>query len=361
MRVVRIGDKEVGNDRPVMIVPEAGVNHNGDVELAKKLVAAAKDAGADAVKFQTWITEEVMMKSVEKPSYQKETTDPGETQFDMTKRLELSFDETREVAEYAKKIGMTFLSTPEGKKCTDLLDEIGVPAFKIGSSDMNNFQQLKYVAKKGKPIILSTGMATMEEVEEAVNFIKKCGNDQIILLHTTTSYPTKLSEVNMNAMLEMKKLGLPVGYSDHTEGILVTQVAVSVRACLVEKHFTLDKNLPGPDHKASLNPKELEEMVFKIRNFKNAGLNADEKTLKEIMGSKIKKPTASELELYNVVRKFVVADAEIKKGSVITEEMLGLKRTGVLGINPNRFYEIVGKKALQDIKRDTPIAWEMVG
>jgi len=358
---IKIGKRLVGEGEPCYIIAEAGVNHNRDVELAKKLVKAAKDAGADAVKFQTWITEEVMVKDVAKPEYQKETTGDEETQFDMVKKLELTFDETREVAEYAKKIGMTFLSTPEGKRCTDLLDDMGVQAFKIGSSDMNNFLHLKYVAKKGKPMILSTGMATMEEVKDSVNFIKKCGNDRIILLHTTTSYPTKMSEANMNVMLEMKKLGCPVGYSDHTEGILVPQVAVSLGACLVEKHFTLDKNLPGPDHKASLNPKELEEMVFKIRNFKNAGLNADEKTLKEIMGSKIKKPTASELELYNIVRKFVVAGAEIKKGSVITEDMLGVKRTGVLGINPNHFYEIVGKKTLQDIKRDTPIAWEMVG
>jgi len=357
MPKVKIGDRFVGDGYPCYIIAEAGVNHNGDIELAKKLVKAAKDTGADAVKFQTWITEEVMVKNLEKPEYQKVVGDDEETQFDMIKRLELNFDETKEIATYAKKIGIVFLSTPEGKRCTDLLEEIGVPAYKIGSPDMDNYPHLKYVAKKGKPIILSTGMATMEEVKNSVDFIKGCGNDQIILLQCTTNYPAKLSEVNLNAMVTMKKLGLPVGYSDHTEGIMVPIIAASLGACVVEKHFTLDKKLPGPDHKASLEPHELKEMINRIS--KRTSFNVENSILKEIIGSDEKKPTKSEKKIEKFVRKHVVANVDIKKGGTITEDMLGVKRTGGAGIRPNHFYEIIGKKTKQNIKKDEAVEWEM--
>jgi N-acetylneuraminate synthase/N,N'-diacetyllegionaminate synthase len=360
MPKIKIGDRFVGDGYPCYIIAEAGVNYNGDIELAKKLVKAAKDADADAVKFQIWITEEVMVKNLEKPDYQKAVGDDGETQFDMVKKLELTFDETKEIAAYAKKIDIVYLSTAEGKRCTDLLEEIGVAAYKIGSADMDNYPHLKYVAKKGKPIILSTGMATMEEVKNSVDFIKKSGNDQIILLHCTTSYPAKLSEVNLNAMITMKELGLPVGYSDHTEGIIVPQVAVSVGACLVEKHFTLDKNLPGPDHKASLEPNELKEMINKISNLKRINFKVDDKILEEIMGSEEKRPTKSEREIERFVRKYVVANADIKENNIITEEMLAVKRTGGRGISPSHFYEIIGRKAKQNIKRDEVVEWKMV-
>lgn len=360
MEEIKIGGKPVGKNNPVFIIAEAGVNHNGDVGLAKKLVAAAKDAGADAVKFQTWITEEVMMKNVEKPSYQKETTGDEETQFDMVKKLELTDDETREVAAYAKEIGITFLSTPEGKHCVDLLEDIGAPAFKVGSGDLDNYPHLKYVAGKNKPIILSTGMATMEDVEDSVNFLRACGNNQIILLHCTTSYPAKLSEVNLNSMLAMEKFGLPVGYSDHTEEITVPVFAVSVGACVIEKHFTLDRNFPGPDHKASLEPNELKEMVYRIKNFEPGSFEIDEKERKMIMGSSNKCPTVSEKELEHLVKKYVVAGVDIKEGSVITENMLAVKRTGGAGLSPRKFFDIVDRKAAQKIKRNEPIEWGMI-
>jgi N-acetylneuraminate synthase/N,N'-diacetyllegionaminate synthase len=360
MPKIKIGDRFVGDGYPCYIIAEAGVNHNRSVELAKKLVKAAKDAGADAVKFQTWITEEVMVKNLGKPGYQEEITGNKETQFDMVKRLELTFDETKKVAAYAKKIGIVFLSTPEGKQCTDLLEEIGVPAYKIGSSDMNNYPHLKYVAKKGKPIILSTGMATMEEVKNSVDFIKECGNDQIILLHCTTSYPAKLSEVNLNVMITMKELGLPVGYSDHTEGIMVPVIVASLGACAIEKHFTMNKKLPGPDHKTSLESHELKEMVNKISNLKRINFKADDKILEEIMGSEEKRPTKSEREIERFVRKYIVANVDIKENNIITEEMLAVKRTGGRGIRPSHFYEIIGRKAKQNIKRDEAVEWKMI-
>ncbi len=228
------------------------------------LVDVAKEAGADAVKFQTWKTEEIVTENVPKPKYQK--TSSAQSQYEMLKKLELSDDATRHVAEYAKSLGITFLSTPEGEACTDFIDELGVPAFKIGSADLTNHQHLTYVAKKKKPIMLSTGMATLYEVKEAVRVIENTGNKNIILLHCTSNYPAILESVNLRAMTTLKKkFQVPTGYSDHTIGIGVSIVAALLGASVIEKHFTLDKELPGPDHKASLEPPELKEMIKGIR------------------------------------------------------------------------------------------------
>lgn len=356
---LRIADRLVGDEEQCFIIAEAGVNHNGDVDLAKRLVKAARDAGADAVKFQTWITEEVMVRTLEKPEYQKQRMSGQETQFDMAKKLQLTFDETRELADYAKGIGIVFLSTPEGKRCTDLLQELNVPVFKIGSSDMNNYPHLRYVAKKSKPIILSTGMATMRQVEDSVNVIRNSGNHQIVLLHCTTSYPTALPEVNLNAMITMRKLGLPVGYSDHTQGLAVSLVAASLGACVLEKHFTLDRALLGPDHRASLEPLELKEMVDRIHSGRSQ-LEVEDELLQTIMGDGEKKPAKSEIQIERFVRKYIVADVDIERGTVIEEEMLGVKRTGGRGLNPVQFYDVVGKSARQHIGKDEPLEWEML-
>jgi len=264
---IKIANKLIGNGEPVFIIAEAGVNHNGNINLAKKLIDIAKKAGADAVKFQTWLTEEIVTKDAEGAEYQMKTANAKETQYEMLKKLELSQNDFRELKKYADKKKIIFLSTPDEEKSADFLFKLDVPAFKIGSGEVTNLPYLKHIAKKKKPIILSTGTATLNEVKEAVNTIKKAGNDKIVLLHCTTNYPCPLEEVNLRAMSTLKKeFALPVGHSDHTLGIIVPIMATTLGATVIEKHFTLDKNLPGPDHKASLEPNELREMVKIIRD-----------------------------------------------------------------------------------------------
>jgi len=377
MKKIKIGNRFVGDGEPCFIIAEAGVNHNGDIELAKKLVEEAKRSGADAVKFQTWITDEILIKNVEKPNYQKKTTDAEESQYDMIKKLELSFEETEEIAKYAKELGIVFISTPEGKSCIDLLSELGVPAFKVGSPDMDNFPLLDYLATKRKPIILSTGMSTLEEVKESVEFLKAKECHQVVLLHCTTNYPTSLEDVNLREMLTLKReFGLPVGYSDHTDGIGVSIAAAYLGAVIIEKHFTLDKSLPGPDHKASLEPEELKRLIEGIRM---AGTNAiDENKLKEklgevsnririeqnvidsveeILGSSVKAPTKSEKEMIKLMRKYIVANKCIKRGERIKEDMLAIKRCG--GGLPSKFlHKILGMTAKRDIATDEPLTFE---
>jgi len=377
MKKIKIGNRFVGDGEPCFIIAEAGVNHNGDIELAKKLVEEAKKSGADAVKFQTWITEEILTKDIEKPAYQKETTSREESQYDMFKQIELSFEQTKEIAEHAKKLGIIFLSTPEGKKCIDLLYKLGVPAFKIGSPDMNVLHDLKYLATKKRPIILSTGMATIDEVRESVEAIKENGNDEIILLHCTSNYPTELKDVNLRAMITLKKaFGLPTGYSDHTQGTGVSIAAAALGAVVIEKHFTIDKTLPGPDHEASLEPKELKEMVKGIRLVEMNAIDEDklDKKLKEvsnkihisqavlknvdkILGSPAKAPTESEKEMIKLMRKYIVANKAIKKGEQIKEDMLTVKRCG--GGMPSKFLpKMIGMVAKQNILIDEPITFD---
>jgi len=347
-RKVRIAGRLIGEGAPCFIIAEAGVNHNGDVNLARKLIDVAKEAGADAVKFQTFKAEEVVTRSAEKARYQKETTPSEQSQYDMIKKLELSGEDFKHLSAYAQEKGILFLSSPFDKGSVNLLSELGVAAFKVPSGEITNFPLLKYVAKKGKPIILSTGMATQGEVGEALGVIKEEGIEDIILLHCVTSYPAKIDDMNLKAMETLRDtFKLPAGLSDHSLGLTIPIAAVALGACVVEKHFTLDKNLPGPDHRASLEPDELKQMVTAIRDVERA------------MGDGIKRPTKDEEENKKVARRSIVARADIPKTAIITEEMLTTKRPGI-GIEPKYMNSIVGRKAKRNIKEGSILTWNMI-
>lgn len=363
---IKIANKLISEKSPCFIIAEAGVNHNGDLEMAKKLIDAAKEAGADAVKFQTFRTEEAMTRQAEQAKYQAENTDKKESQFEMVKRLELPYSAFQELKEYCDSKGIIFLSTPHScREDVDLIAEL-CPAIKVGSGDITNSPILKYMAKKNLPIILSTGMANLKEVKEAVETILPI-NKNLILLHCTTSYPVPLNEVNLKAMTTLKKeFNLPTGYSDHTEGIKVSLGAVTLGVSVIEKHFTLDRNLPGPDHKASLEPQELKAMVEGIRNIERKLVNKEsvENILKELdiqeaLGDGIKRSTLSESEAAKVVRKSIVAAVNINKGTKIEENMLAIKRPGT-GIEPKYLSRIINKKTREDIKEDSLIKWEQL-
>ena len=335
------------SENRTFIIAEAGVNHNGDIKLAKKLINVAKDAGADAVKFQTFKAKDVVTQNAEKAEYQKETTGEG-SQYEMIKKLELTEEDFMELADYAKEKDILFLSSPFDKKSVDLLDEITVPAYKIASGEITNFPLLKHIAKKGKPIILSTGMATLGEVEEALNVIRSEGVEDVILLHCVSNYPARIEDVNLRAMETLKQaFKIPVGFSDHTVGITASIAAVALGACVIEKHFTLDRKLLGPDHKASLEPNELKEMVKTIRDLEKA------------LGDGIKRPTKDEVEIKRVARRSIVAKEDMSKGIIITEDMLDVKRPGT-GIPPKYMEMIVGRKAKENIKKDEIIAMGMI-
>jgi N-acetylneuraminate synthase/N,N'-diacetyllegionaminate synthase len=346
MKKIEIDNKLVGDEQPIFIVAEIGVNHNGDIRLAKKLIDAAKDAGADAVKFQAFKTEKVVTKYAEKAKYQKETTGLSESQYDMIRRLELKDEEIRELYNYAKKNNIIFLSSAFDKESVDLLDNLGVPAFKVASGEITNFPLLRYIAEKKKPIILSTGMSTIGEIEEALEVIREKGVENIVLLHCVTSYPAKIEDVNLRVIEALRRrFKLPVGFSDHTLGITIPIAVAALGAVLVEKHFTLDRTLPGPDHRASLEPDELKDMVRAVRDVEKA------------LGDRVKKPTKDEERIKKVVRRSIVAKMGIPKGTVITEDMLDFKRPGV-GIEPKYLNEIIGKKAKKDIKPDGLITFD---
>ena len=325
----------------VFIIAEAGVNHNGSLELAYKLVDAAKEAGADCVKFQTYITENDTAVNCEKAEYQK--NEQQESQYELLKKLELSFDDFRKIQEYCKKKEIMFLSTPFDIESLEFLDEIHMPIWKIASSEVENFQLLREMAKTHKPIILSTGMCTIEEISNAVDVLKKYGAGEIKILHCNTQYPTPMEDVNLKAMYELKSMfQCDIGYSDHTQGIEVPIAAVAMGATIIEKHFTLDRNMEGPDHVASLNPLELKEMVQAIRNIEKA------------TGTGKKVPSNSEKGNRITARKSIFARCEIKKGQKFTEENIIAKRPGG-GVNPMRWEEVIGTYAARDFKRDEMI------
>lgn len=340
-------DKRFNYRKKVFVIAEAGVNHNGSMEFAKKLIDIAAEAGADAVKFQTFVAEDIVSADAPKAEYQKHATDASETQYDMIKKLELSRENHVELMYYAENKNIMFLSTPFDKKSVDLLVELGVPLIKISSGEITNHPFLKYVSRKGLPIILSTGMSTLGEVAEAVSVIQEAGCKDLTLLHCTSNYPARVEDCNLRAMETMADaLGVPVGYSDHTPGIYVSLAAAAMGACVIEKHFTLDKNLPGPDHKASLEPDELKEMVYGIRLVEKA------------LGSLIKAPAEAELEVRNVARKSIVAEVDIPAGTVIVEDMLSFKRPGT-GIAPKDVVKFIGKTPVVDIKKGTLISLTM--
>lgn len=347
MKTVKIANKLVGEGQSTFIIAEAGVNHNGKIKLAKKLVQIAVDAGADAVKFQTYKSEGVVTKRVNSADYVKKNLGVNISQIDMIKSLELNYNDFEKLKDYCDKKNIIFLSTPHSFDAIDFLERL-VPAYKIGSGDITNIPTLKHIAKKSKPIILGTGMSTLDEVKLAINAIKVEGNKQIIALHCTTSYPSSFDEVNLRAMKKMQnELDCIIGYSDHTLGILVPIIATAFGATVIEKHFTIDKNLPGPDHKASLEPGELKNMIKEIRN------------TEKILGQFEKKPTESEKKIMKLVRKSIVAKQDIAKGSVIDENMVVIKRPGT-GLKPSNIEKIIGKKAKHNILKDEIFNLEMV-
>jgi N-acetylneuraminate synthase len=346
MKNINIGSRVVGKGVPCFIIAEAGVNHNGDINLAKKLIDAAVDSGADAVKFQTFTAEELVTVNAPKAGYQMQTTDPSESQFQMIKKLELSKKDHQELNEYARKKGILFLSTPFDEKSVDLLIEIKVPLIKVGSGEITNHPFLRYIAKKRLPIILSTGMSTLEEVGEAVSAIREEGCEDLIVLHCTSNYPARIEDSNLLAMKTMAdEFSVSVGYSDHTPGIYVPLAAVALGACVIEKHFTLDKNFPGPDQATSLEPCELKEMVRGI------------KIVEKALGSAEKVPTKLESEVRNIARRSIVARVAILKGAQITEDMLAFKRPGE-GISPKEVGDVLGKTAKKNIFVDEIIKFE---
>ena len=326
------------------IIAEAGVNHNGDMEKAKELIDVAKDAGADAVKFQTFNAEELASKEASKVDYQKEE-DEDDGQYEMLKELELAKKNFEELKDYASEKNITFLSTPFEKRSADILEDLGVEAFKIGSGEITNTPLLRHIAKKDKPIILSTGMSDLGEVEDAVDVLKD-ENAEFVLLHCVSNYPTRPDEVNLRAMETLEQaFDVPTGFSDHTTDTHVPVAAVARGATIIEKHFTLDKSLEGPDHDASLNPEELEEMITKTRETEKA------------LGNGVKKPAKREGKNKEAIRKGIVASEDIKKGEILEESKISIKRPAE-GIKPKHLERIIGKEAKADIKSDKPIHWK---
>lgn len=335
MKHIKISNKSVGAGKPCFIIAEAGVNHNGKFHLAKRMIDIAKNAGADAVKFQVFSAKHVVVKTVG-------------SQYRMLKKLELTRGEFSKLASHAKKKNIIFLGSAFDKESVDLLNELKVPAFKIPSGEITNFPLLEYIAAKEKPIILSTGMSTLGEIETALTVIRK-GTEDIILLHCVSNYPAKVEEINLRTMRTMGQVfRLPIGLSDHTIGITVPIAAAALEAAVIEKHFTLDKTLPGPDHRASLEPGELREMVKAIRNVERA------------LGGGVKKPTKSEEKIKEVTRRSVVAKVNIPARTFITRNMLDVKRPGV-GIGPEHLNKIIRRRAKRNIKKDELLSWAAIG
>jgi len=326
----------------VFIIAEAGVNHNGSIILAKRLIDVASNSGADAIKFQTFKAENLIVKNAQKAEYQKKTTDVSESQFDMLKKLELDIEAHKDIISYSQEKGIMFLSTPFDHESIKLLNDLGMNIFKISSGEITNLPYLRHVGSLGKSVILSTGMSHLAEVGDALKILIDAGTNKnnIIVLHANTMYPTPMEDVNLKAMLSIKKeFSVAVGYSDHTLGIEVDIAAVAMGACCIEKHFTLDRSMDGPDHKASLEPKELELMVRSIRNIEKA------------LGSAEKKPSQSESVNIKMVRKSIVAIQNIKKGDTLTDVNMSVKRPAN-GISPMCWDELIGTSANKDYIKD---------
>ena len=323
-----------------LIIAEAGVNHNGSFELAKQLVDKAVEAGADIVKFQTCKAENVISRYADKAEYQKETTGEADSQLDMVRKLMLTYEEYGELKKYCDEKGITFLSTAFDLPSVDYLHSIGMKMWKIPSGEITNLPLLIKIAQLHEPIIMSTGMSNLDEVEDAVKVLKDNGAGGITLLHCTTEYPAPYEDVNLKAMQTMReRFDLPVGYSDHTKGIEIPVGAVALGACVIEKHFTLDRNMEGPDHKASLEPQELKQMVDSIRNVEKA------------IGDGIKKVSKSEEKNKDIARKSIIASKAIKAGDIFTEDNVTTKRPGN-GINPMKWFDLLGRTAKHNYEED---------
>jgi N,N'-diacetyllegionaminate synthase len=329
-------------DHQVFIIAEAGVNHNGSLKIAKKMVDAAKEAGADACKFQTFEAERIISRFAKKAEYQQRTTSEDESQLEMVKRLELGEEAHRELFSYCRKKNILFLSSAFDTQSVDFLNELGVEIFKIPSGEITNLPYLRKAGSLGKKVIVSTGMATLEEVKGALKILKQSGTslEDITVLHCNTEYPTPIHDVNLRAMVTIKeRFNVKVGYSDHTPGTEVAIAAVALGASVIEKHFTLDRNMEGPDHSASLEPDELKYMISAIRNIEKA------------LGSGIKEPSQSEKKNISVARKSIVASINIKKGELFSVENLAVKRPGT-GVSPMEWDRVIGKRAKRNFIED---------
>ena len=330
------------NPKKVFIIAEAGVNHNGSIRLAKKLIDVAADSGADAIKFQTYEAKNLVTKSAKKANYQKNSTNKKESQFELLKKYELTKKMHIKLINYCKSKNIKFLSSPFDRKSIELINDLGLEIFKIPSGEITNLPYLKHVGKINKKIILSTGMSNLDEVKNAIDILISSGSKKknIIVLHANTAYPTPMEDVNLNAMVTIgKELKINFGYSDHTLGIEVSIAAVAMGAKCIEKHITLDRSMSGPDHKASIEPKQLKDMVRAVRNIELA------------LGSGIKKPSKSEMVNIKSVRKSIIAKTQIKKGNILNEKNITIKRPGG-GISPMKWYDILGTKAKKDFKKD---------
>lgn len=324
----------------IVIIAEAGVNHNGSMEIAKRMIEQAKEAGADYIKFQTFIPEKLVSKYAGKAEYQKETTGKRESQRQMLEKLALTCDDFRKLKEYCGSLGIGFISTPFDLDSIDFLETLDMDFWKIPSGEVTNLPYLEKIGKTGRNVVLSTGMCEIQEIKEALQVLEKNGTSNIIVLHCNTEYPTPFSDVNLKAMLHIEKeTSKSVGYSDHTAGIEMPVAAAALGAKVIEKHFTLDKTMEGPDHRASLDPLELKQMVSAIRNVE-AGL-----------GDGFKKRTASESKNVSAVRKSIVAKCFIVKGEKFSEHNITVKRPGN-GISPMRWYDVIGQEANRDYVED---------
>lgn len=343
---LRIGSRDIGPGEPTFIIAEAGVNHNGDGGLAKVLIRAAKRCGADCIKFQTFKTERVVIPTAPKADYQLRTTAPTESQADMIQKLELDSCVYPDLLEICRQEGILFLSTPANVEDVDFLDSLGVPAFKLASFQIVELIFLRYVARLGKPMLLSTGMATMAEVDEAVRAIREAGNEQIVILQCTTNYPSRPQDANLRAICTMRDaFGAVMGYSDHTQTATACITAVALGASVIEKHFTVDKTMPGPDQSSSADPEEFRQLVQLVRE------------TEAVLGSAVKEPV--EAERCNAVnmRRSIVSKVMILAGTVITEDMLCYKRPGS-GIPPAKLQDVVGSVAARDIPEDSLLRYE---
>ncbi len=346
--MVRIGERLVGGDGPCFIIAEAGVNHNGRLDLALQMVELAARAGADAVKFQTFTAKEVASEQAQKAPYQLKTTDEAESQYQMLERLELGQEDFARIRDYCRQQEVAFLSTPYGRASADLLQALGVPAYKVSSGDLTNHRLLAHLAAKGRPLIVSTGMATLAEVEAALEAIAEAGDPPVVLLQCVSSYPARAEDCNLRAMVTMAEhFKVPVGFSDHTMGNEVALAAVALGACVIEKHFTLDRGLPGPDHQASVEPAELEALVRGIRKVEAA------------LGHGRKEPAAGEVHNLAVARRSLVAACDIPAGAVLRDEMIVLRRPGN-GLPPERLPELLGRTVRQAIPAGTIIRLDML-
>ncbi len=348
MKQVKIRNKLVGEGVPTFIIAEGGVNHNGSVELATHLVDAALEAGADAIKFQTFKTDKIVTRRAETTRHQKEKSDSLTSQYEFLKRLELADDDLQTLFNYARERGMICLSTPYDESSVDLLDELEVPAFKVGSSEITNLPLLEHIASKERPILLSSGMSALGEIEDALNTITAEGARDVILMHCVSEYPAAIRDLNLRLIRTLTEaFRIPTGFSDHTLSTNIPVAAVTCGACALEKHLTLDTNLPGPDQKASLNPVDFQRMVENIRDAEAA------------LGDGVKRLTPGEREAQALLRRSLTAKRFISARTRIARDMIEIKRPGT-GILPKYIASVLGKTAIRDIEQDTTITWEMI-